>query len=166
MQTPPLHLPDGLGIRPARDSDRPFIESLYNTTRNDLRLIDAEADFIESLIEQQQQAQTVGYGDQFPNAMYFIIEKQGERIGRIVIDFGPNEIRIIDVALIPMARGKGYGTGIIRALKHAAGSACSPLVLSVYKSNPAARQLYEQEGFRVEQSDQMIDQMAWYPIYS
>ena len=166
MHTSALHLPDGLDIRPARDSDRPFIESLYHTTRGDLRLIDAEPDFIETLIEQQQRAQTVGYGDQFPNAMYFIIEKQSERVGRVVIDFGHNEIRIVDIALIPAARGRGYGTGILRALKHAAGSACAPLVLSVYKQNPAARRLYEQEGFRVEQGDQMVDQMVWYPSYS
>ncbi|MES9852603.1 MAG: GNAT family N-acetyltransferase [Candidatus Thiodiazotropha sp. L084R] len=166
MRTSTLHLPDGLGIRPARDSDRSFIESLYHATRDDLRLIEAEPDFIESLIEQQQHAQTVGYGDQFPNAMYFIIEKQNERVGRIVIDFGPNEIRIVDVALIPVARGKGYATAILQALKHAATSACAPLVLSVYKHNSTARRLYEQEGFCVEQSDHMVDQMAWYPSYS
>ena len=166
MHASTLRLPDGLDIRPARDSDRPFIESLYHTTRDDLRLIDAESDFIESLIEQQQHAQTVGYGDQFPNAMYFIIEKQGERVGRVVIDFGHNEIRIVDIALIPEARGRGYGSGVLRALKHAAKSVCAPLVLSVHRQNPAARRLYEQEGFRLEQSDQMNDQMIWYPSYS
>ena len=164
MQTGLLNLPDGLGIRPARDSDKPFIESLFKSTRNDLRMIDAENDFIETLIEQQYHAQTVGYGEQFPNAMYFIIEKHSERICRVVIDFGPNEIRIVDISFVPAARNRGYGTGVIRALKHAAKSACAPLVLSVYKNNPAAKRLYEQEGFRVERTDQVLDLMAWYPM--
>ena len=166
MQTASLHLSDGLGIRPSRDADKPFIKSLYNATRDDLRLIDAESDFVEALIEQQQQAQTVGYGDQFPNAMYFIVEKLNERIGRVVIDFGSNEIRIVDIAFIPQARNKGYGTTVIRALKQAAGTACAPLVLTVYKSNSVAKRFYEQEGFKVEQSDQMTELMAWYPSFS
>ncbi len=166
MQSSALNLPYGLGIRPARDGDKIFIESLYKSTRDDLRTIDAENDFIEELIEQQHQAQTVGYGEQFPNAMYFIIEKQNESVGRIVIDFGPNEIRIVDIAFIPQTRGKGYGAGIIRALKHAAKSACAPLVLSVYKTNPMAKKLYLQEGFQVERGDHMVELMAWYPHYS
>ena len=163
MQTNALNLPDGLGIRPARDGDKPFIEALFKSTRDDLRMIDAENDFIETLIEQQHHAQTVGYGEQFPNAMYFIIEKQNERIGRIVIDFGPNEIRIVDVAFIPQARNRGYGAGVIRALKHAAGSAGAPLVLTVNRINSAARTLYYKEGFRVEQCNEMTELMAWYP---
>lgn len=166
MQTNSLHLQDGLGLRPSRDADKPFIESLYNATRDDLRLIDAESDFIEALIEQQHQAQTVGYGDQFPNAMYFIVEKLNERIGRVVIDFGPNEIRIVDIAFIPQARNKGYGTNVLRALKQAASSAGAPLMLTVYKSNPVAKRLYEQEGFKVEQSDTMKELMVWYPTFS
>ena len=75
-----LNIPHGLSIRPSTPADRGFIENLFRTTRDDLRLIDAEPDFIETLIEQQFNAQTTGYGDQFPNAMYFIIEKQGQPI--------------------------------------------------------------------------------------
>ena len=163
MQTQSLNLPDGLSIRPSRDSDRPFMESLFKSTQDDLRMIDAEDDFIETLIDQQHHAQTVGYGEQFPNAMYFIIEKVGEPMGRIVIDFGPNEIRVVDVAFVPRARNKGYGTSVLRALKSAAGSAHAPLMLSVNRENHAARSLYQREGFRIEQRFGMNDLMAWYP---
>ncbi len=158
-----LKLPDGLSIRPSLDADKPFLESLYRSTRNDLKMIDAETDFIETLIEQQHYAQTVGYGEQFPNAMYFIIEKTGENIGRISIDFGSNEIRIIDIAFILQARDKGYGRSIVQALKYAAGSACAPLVLTVSRNNIAAQTLYQKEGFQIEQSCEMHHQMAWYP---
>lgn len=163
MQVNALNLPDGLSIRPSRDGDKLFVETLFKSTRDDLRMIDAEDDFIETLIEQQHYAQTVGYGEQFPNAMYFVIEKQNERIGRIVVDFGPNEIRIVDVAFIPQTHNRGYGTAVIRALKLAAGSAGAPLVLTVSRVNPAARQLYHREGFRVEQCNEMAELMVWYP---
>jgi ribosomal protein S18 acetylase RimI-like enzyme len=161
-----FHLTDGLNIRPARDSDTPFIESLYHSTRDDFRSLDAELDFIEALIEQQQEgAQVQGYGEQFPNAFYLILEKQAERIGCVVLDFAKNEIRIIDIVLIPEDRGKGYGTSILYALKYAAGKVCMPLVLSVYKTNHAAKRLYVLQGFAVEQCNLMVDQMVWYPTY-
>jgi ribosomal protein S18 acetylase RimI-like enzyme len=166
MQTVGLSFRSGLSLRPARPSDRAFIESLYNSTRDDLRLIDADRDFIETLIDQQHHAQTLGYSERFPDAVYFIVEVQQERIGKVSIDFNQNEIRIIDLSLIPTARGKGYGAEIIRALKKASCSVCTPLVLNVYKNNFIAKQLYQTEGFKVTHSDQLIDSMVWYPSYS
>ena len=156
-------MPDGLGLRPARPADNGFIESLYRSTRDDLQLIDAEQEFIETLIEQQHHAQTEGYGDLFPNAMYFIVEKQGESIGRVVIDFGMNEIRLVDVALIPTARNKGYGKSIVQTLQYAAGSARAPLYLSVLKMNQPARQLYHQLGFQFAEASDTHDLLVWYP---
>lgn len=157
-------LPDGLGIRPARPEDRGFIESLYRSTRDDLRLINGEKEFVEELIGMQQQAQTQGYGDMFPNAMYFVVERLGERVGRIVVDFGPNEVRLVDIAFIPQARGRGYGSQVVKAMQSAAGHARAPLTLSVSRSNLRARQAYLSLGFRVERGDAMSEHMAWYPV--
>jgi len=156
-------LPDNLGIRPARPEDKGFIESLYRSTRDDLRLIDAETDFIEELIGMQQRAQGQGYGEMFPNAMYFVVEHLNERIGRIVVDFGPNEIRLVDLAFVPQARGRGFGVTVIKAMQFAAGQSRAPLTLAVNRTNVRARQLYLSLGFRVEQSDVMTEYMAWYP---
>jgi ribosomal protein S18 acetylase RimI-like enzyme len=166
MQIPGLSFHSGLSLRPARPSDQAFIESLYHSTRDDLQLIDADRDFIETLIDQQHHAQTLSYSERFPDAVYFIVETQHERIGKVSIDFNHNEIHIIDLSLIPAARGKGYGAQIIKALKKASSSVCTPLVLNVYKSNIIAKQLYQTEGFKVIRSDQLIDSMAWYPSYS
>ena len=114
-----------LSIRPARDNDKPFIAQLHHTTRDDLRLIDAERNFIETLIEQQHHAQTVGYGQMFPNALYFIIEMQFERIGQIVVDFGINDVRLVDFSLIPAARGKGLGKQIVQILQNGGDQSCA-----------------------------------------
>ena len=46
-----LNLPDGLYMRPSRDSDKPFIASLSNSTRNALRIIDAEQGYVEHLMD-------------------------------------------------------------------------------------------------------------------
>ena len=156
-------LTDGLSMRPARDSDKPFIAMLHHSTRDDLRLIDGENDFIEALIEQQHYAQTVGYGEAYPNAMYFIVEKQSERIGRIIVNFGHTEIHLIDLALIPQARGLGYGKGIIQALQYAASAANAPLTLAVNHINFQAKALYLKLGFQTRELTAMYEYMIWYP---
>jgi ribosomal protein S18 acetylase RimI-like enzyme len=165
MQLPNLFFRNSLSLRPARASDREFIESLYRSTRDDLHLVDASRGFIETLNDQRHLAKTASYSDCFSDAIYFIVEEQGDRIGQVSIDFSHNEIRIIDLSLIPEARGKGYGVKIIKVLKQASNAVCVPIVLNVYKSNSAAKHLYETEGFKVTHSSQMIDSMAWYSGY-
>jgi ribosomal protein S18 acetylase RimI-like enzyme len=153
----------GISIRPARPADQVFIERLYRSTRDDLCQVDAEDDFIDELIGMQFNAQQVGYGDMYPNAMYFVVEKQQESIGRIVVDFGRNDIRVIDIAFIPQARGRGYGEIVLRAMQKAAQESHTPLTLCVQQGNFAAKQLYHKLGFRVTESTPMHDQMIWYP---
>ncbi len=156
-------LPHGLGVRPSRSSDAAFLEKLYQSTRNDLQLIDAEQGFIDLLVEQQQEAQKVGYGATHPNAMYFIIEKAYEPIGRVVIDFGSNEVHMLDIAFIEAARGKGFGEGVIQALQYAAAASKAPMTLSVNPMNYHAKRLYLKLGFQVEISTPTSERMIWYP---
>ncbi len=159
----PSNLLDGLSLRPAGASDKNFIAMLYNSTRNDLRLIDGERDFVESIIEMQFQAQTTGYSEQYPNAMYFIVEKLGERIGRVTLDFGTTEVHLVDMAFIPAARGKGYGTSIVKMIQHTAAKLMAPVTLSVEKNNLHAKQTYLNLGFYIEQIGTIYDRMAWHP---
>ena len=51
-----FNLPDGLQIRPAKDSDKAFMALLFKSTRDDLLNINAEPEYIQTLIEQQHQA--------------------------------------------------------------------------------------------------------------
>jgi ribosomal protein S18 acetylase RimI-like enzyme len=153
----------GLSLRPMNSSDSVFIESLYRSTRDDLRMIDAEDDFIEELIGMQHSAQTQGYGDMFPNAMYFVAEYHSERIGRVVLDFGQNEVRVVDIALIPAARGKGYGSQVLQAVQLVAGKVMAPVTLSVRSDHVLAKQLYARLGFVVEEQQMPFERMIWYP---
>ncbi|HEX7762889.1 MAG TPA: GNAT family N-acetyltransferase [Cellvibrio sp.] len=158
-----INLPDGLSVRPSRASDTPFLEKLHHSLRQDLQLIDAEQDMIESIIELQLKAQTQGYGDQFPNAMYFVIEKHNEPIGKATIDFGHNEVRLVDLALIPIARGKGLGAAVIQAFQKAAAMVAVPMTLSVLQSNIAAKNLYHKLGFVISHVELPYELMVWYP---
>ncbi len=159
----PLKLPDGLHIRPATPADAPFLESLFRTTRDDLQLLADDPDLLELLLRQQYRAQQLGHGQQFPNAHHFIIEKQQEAVGKVLVDFGHNAVHLVDLALLPSARGLGFGKGVLRALQAAAQRCALPMTLVVAHNNPLAQQLYLSLGFRLDASSATHDQLIWYP---
>jgi len=163
MPSNTIPVPDGLNLRPAQPEDSDFLEALYSSTRDDLRQIDAENDFIEELIRMQHALQMQGNAAHYPNALQLVVEKLGERIGRIIVDFGCNEVKILSIAFMGAARGKGYGSGILRGLQQAAAGMQTPLVLDVMRSNLKAKQLYQRLGFSVEQTGPIEDRMVWRP---
>ena len=126
-------------------------------------MIGGEQDYIESIVEMQFKAQTQGYGDQFPNAMYFIIEKHHEPIGKAIIDFGHNEVRLIDIAFIPQARGQGVGKTVVQSFQSAAAQCGVPMVLTVEQHNLQAKRLYLSLGFQVESVTSPYELIVWYP---
>ncbi|MBF0098011.1 MAG: GNAT family N-acetyltransferase [Magnetococcales bacterium] len=156
-------LPDGLTLRPSRPEDEPFLAILYRSTRPDLRLLDAETEYIDHLIDLQRQWQTAGYGENNPNALIFIVEKLGDRIGRVIVHFGEQEVRVMDISLLPVVRKQNVGTGIMQALQRAAAQIKVPLTLCVAKHNGAAKQFYARLGFQLAASDTMLDLLIWYP---
>lgn len=158
-----LSLPAGLHVRPATSSDQPFLNKLYKSTRDDLNWVDDEEDFIVHLKETQQEAQTESYEDNFPNAMFFIIEYYHERAGRIILDFGPNEIRVVDISLITEARGKGLGTAVMQSFVHCAEKVRVPLKLCVLSQNMGAKHVYAKLGFILEEEIPPRDFLAYYP---
>lgn len=163
MEFTGLSLPAGLHLRPSTNSDGPFLEALSRTLMADLDLADASADYIEAVKEQQFYAQTEGYGEQFPNAMYFIIEYHHEKVGKLTLDFGHNEIRIVDLGIIKKARGKGLGKGVLQALIACSEQTLLPLYLTVLSHNIVAKALYISLGFNLESAHLPYEQMVYLP---
>lgn len=162
MQTT-MSLPDGLGLRIAKSSDQIFIENLFQSTREFLYQADAEKEYIDMVIDQQRYLQTEGYGQQFPNAYTMIVDKQQESIGKIVLDFGANLVHVLDLALIPAARGKGYGKAVLQAIQYVAQQQMLPVGLSVEAYNIPAKKLYLSLGFQVVEQTPTHEFMLWYP---
>lgn len=155
--------PDGLVLRPARPGDAAFLASLYKSTRDDLGSIGADRDFIETLIEMQHTAQTVGHGDSSPDAMTFVIERLGCAIGRVAVTFGREEVHIVDLAFIPEARGRGHGSAVMRAMQAAAARVCAPVTLTVMRHRPVDIRRWSALGFRVAAQTGVFLLMAWHP---
>lgn len=156
-------MPLGISVRPATANDQPFLELLYRSSRPDLQLIDGDPELIETVMAQQMNVMEQGAGNQYPDAMHFIVEKTQHNVGALVVDFGPNEVRVVYVAFIPAARGFGYGKAILQGVLQAAASNQCPVSVVVWRNNTGAKRLYLELGFRVEESDAMAEVMRWYP---
>lgn len=154
---------EGLVVRPARASDGPFLQSLYQTARPDLQWVDGEQEQIQQLVAQQFQVQEQGMGDNYPNAMHYVVEKLGSVIGALSTDFGANEIRVLYLAFIPQARGQGYGRAVLRGVQKAAQQIRCPVATVVWTSNPHARRHYLALGFAVEERNPAAERLVWYP---
>ncbi|MBX8473084.1 GNAT family N-acetyltransferase [Pseudomonas sp. RIT778] len=154
---------DGLVVRPSRATDGPFLQSLYQSARPDLQWIDGEQEQVQQIVAQQFQVQEQGMGENHPNAMHYIVEKLGTAIGALSTDFGVNEIRVLYLAFIPQARGKGYGRTVLQGVQKAAQQVRCPVATVVWANNPHARQHYLALGFAVEECNPAAERLVWYP---
>src|SRR5947209_13569311 len=95
-------------LRPVTPADEAFLYRVYASTRAEEMAIvpwtDAQKD---AFIRMQFHAQSVYYAEHFGDADFLVIERDGTPIGRLYLDRGDDEIRIIDIALLPEARGAG-----------------------------------------------------------
>lgn len=158
-----IHL-HAFGARAPRSADAPFLARLYASTRLDL-LGSGRADptLAASIMSMQQRLQGADYRERFPDAIYLVLQEGGEPVARIVVDQGPLALRLVDIALLPPARGRGMGSAVLRALQQWAAAHRLPLTLSVHRTNPNARRLYLNLGFRIEHAGEHAEALSWQP---
>jgi ribosomal protein S18 acetylase RimI-like enzyme len=137
----------GIAFRPCRDEDAPFLAHLYaSTRREEVAQTGWPAEMQQKFLAQQFEAQHTHYRRHYPEAEWLVIERQGESAGRLYVEEWPNQIRLIDIALLPAFRGCGIGSAILADLLSDASCRAKPLTIHVEKSN-RARGLYDRLGF-------------------
>jgi ribosomal protein S18 acetylase RimI-like enzyme len=135
-------------LRPVVDGDRPFLVALYGSVREpELAHLPWDDAMRTAFVEQQFAAQDAHYRTNYPGATLDVVEVDGEAAGRLYVHRGPSDIRIMDIAMAPMWRGQGIGTGLLRDLMAEAEESGRKLSIHVEQNNPA-RTLYERLGFQ------------------
>lgn len=138
-----------LEIRAATPEDRPFLERVYASTRvEEMALVAWSAEEKEGFLRMQFEAQDSWYRQTYPDAGFGLLLVDGEPVGRITIDRWPEEIRIVDVALLPEHRGRGIGSCVLGGILGEGEAAGLPVTIHMEKGNPA-RSLYARLGFEV-----------------
>ena len=127
-----------------------------------MRLVDWTAEQKTAFLAQQFEAQHHYYHEQFPSADYLVIERDGTSIGRIYLDRRKDELRLIDIALVPEARNQGLGGALLLDLLDEAQAVSLPVRIHVEKNNPAMR-LYLKLGFEPLEDQGVYQLMEWRP---
>lgn len=141
---------NAIALRPVAADDGALLFDVYASTRVDeLAATGWAEEQKQAFLEMQFHAQQSDYRSRFPNAEHSIVVVNGTDMGRIWIDRSPNEIRLLDIALLPGGRNRGVGTILLGHLIEEAQAAATPLRHSVFKANHAALRLYRKLGFTV-----------------
>src|SRR5215470_16790499 len=124
-----------VSFRPIRPDDAAFLYEVYASTR-------AEELAVVDWVEAQHQF----YQEQYTQTDFLLILRDAVPVGRLYVARWQDEIRIVDIAILPPYRNARIGTAIRRALLAEAAAAQKPVRIHVEKFNPALR-LYERLGF-------------------
>jgi GNAT superfamily N-acetyltransferase len=160
-----LNFAGGTALRAVRPSDDDFLLGIFMAARPHLAHSHHDPDFVRFLYEDQRRINRIGAEGRYPEHLEFVIERTGQDIGYLRLNFGYSDWRIAELALHPLARGKGIGGVILKGLQTVAGQARMTLSLSTPSVMGAAK-FYARHGFVVlPDPDPMpaIRHMAWYP---
>ena len=129
--------PPQVSLRPAETRDREFLVRLYRTTREaELSLVPWSEDEKQQFAELQFAAQDAAYHGRYPDGDFLIVEAAGQPIGRLYTGRLPDEIRVIDIVLLPEFCGRGIGGGLIATVMDRATGAGLAVRLYVEQWNP------------------------------
>jgi ribosomal protein S18 acetylase RimI-like enzyme len=146
---PPPPPPPTPSLRPRAPDDEALLRHLHATVRGaELEATGWPAEQVAALLRSQFDAQEAHLGTAHPDADRSVVLLDGEAIGRLDVDRTDDEVRLLEVQVLPEHRGRGVGTALLGALLAEADARRVPLRLHVEATNPA-RSLYERAGLRV-----------------
>lgn len=154
-----------LSLRPVTGGDDELLFTIYAATRTAemARLTGWSEGQKEQFLRMQFLAQHTWYRQNYPGAGFWIIQSNGEPVGRLYLDtqFQPGDMRIIDIALLPAWRNQGIGSRILRDITAFAGSRNKSVSIHVESFNPA-KKLYQKLGFHfVSATNGVYHLMQW-----
>lgn len=139
---------NGLTLRSATtDADMEFLHAVYASGRTEeLAPVPWSAEQKAAFLRSQSEAQLTYYAEHYTRAEYSIVGLQGTDVGRILVEHRDEDLRLMDMGLLPEYRGRGIGTALLTAVIERSEQIGLPVVLHVESFNPAKR-LYERFGF-------------------
>jgi len=159
-----LLLPLGgkLTLRRVTPADDAFLLSVYDSTRADeLSQAEWQEGQKELFVKWQFDLQRREYEARFPNAEYNVILIGDRPAGRIWIGRDSEQIRLLDIALLPEFQNRGAGTILLRRLIEESKEAGKPLRHMVFVLNNDAHRFYERLGFVVIEEFGAYKHMEW-----
>ena len=154
--------PETVTLKAITDNNSDFLFAVYASTRADevAQLPQWSEAQRQAFLQQQFTAQHAYYQAQFTLADFCLICRHDEAIGRLYLERRSDEIRLIDIALLPSQRGNGLGSALLRCLLQLGQQLELPVRIHVEKQNPAMR-LYRRLGFVRLEDKGVYDLLQW-----
>lgn len=149
-----------LSSRAATEDDQSFLQQLFASTRpQEMAFFGDNEDQKRAFISMQFSILPRSY----PEAEHTIILAGNVPVGRTIIDRTSDELRLVDIALLPDFRNSGIGALMVQQLLDEGRQRDLPVRLHVFKYSDAVR-LYERLGFRLVEDDGSYLKMEWLPV--
>lgn len=149
-------------LRPVTAEDEEFLLLLYAGTR--ARELD-QAQWAEGqryqFVRWQFETQHKEYLARYPDAQYSLILIDEKPAGRIWVGEDEQQIRLLDIAILPEFQNRGLGTLLLRHLIDRASLAGKPLRHMVFVLNDNAHRFYERLGFVIIEALGAYKHMEW-----
>ena len=137
-----------LSFRPVESQDSAFLLSLFASAREkELETLDWDGAQRDAFLEMQFNAQQNHYQNHFPQREHQIVLLDNRPIGMMDISRDSQEIRVLDIILLPENRNAGIGTLLMNHLLEDSDRSTRPVRLYVEKFNPVLS-LYTRLGFQ------------------
>jgi ribosomal protein S18 acetylase RimI-like enzyme len=144
-----------------QEDDQEFLYQVYASTRaEELSIVPWSDQEKEAFLRSQFHAQHTYYQQHYGDARFEIILCGARPAGRLYVQRREDEIRVVDISLLPEFRGQGIGATIMRNVIEEARKAGLVVRIHVEQNNPAMR-LYERLGFEKKSEAGVYFLMEW-----
>ena len=151
-------------LRPISPADEAFLFRVYAAARmEELAQVPWDQAQKEAFLTFQFNAQHQHYQNEFTDADFNLVLDDGAPVGRLYVDRRADEIRILDIALLPERRGRGIGNALLGPLLAEAEVAGKPVRIFVESHLPRARRFFERLGFEEDEDHGVSVLMMWRP---
>jgi ribosomal protein S18 acetylase RimI-like enzyme len=150
-------------LRDALPDDEPFLLQVYASTREqEMALVPWDEEQKILFLRMQFTAQDSHYRAQFPDASFSVICRDDSPVGRLYVLREEQEIRILDITILPEYRNCGVGSSLVQELLAEAAAAGKRLRIYVETYSPSLR-LFERLGFKSIAEEGMNFLLEWSP---
>jgi RimJ/RimL family protein N-acetyltransferase len=151
-------------LRPERPDDEALLFRLFRSwALEDLEHMPVDAATKENLVRFQFGAQMMTYRANFPAASFDIIERDGEPIGRLIVD--PGDARepacLVDFVLLPEQRNNRIGRAIISAVLAEQASLGRKVRVKILHHNEPSQRMCAALGFVEIGREAPFIQLEW-----
>lgn len=135
-------------LRPERADDDPFLRLLFDGHAiGVLQTTNMPPDAIRTLLDFQYRSQSGTHRALYPNAVFSIIELDGQPIGRLIEHDEGDAVYYADFALLPDRQRHGLGTAFIEMVSDEWGNRGRAARVEVLMTNEPSFKLCHKLGF-------------------